>query len=266
MDVEVTLFARRELRHLGIAPLTSMFFFAQRERQFDDYRTAVHDSDSLIIARKDGVWLNRPLANPRTLQVSSFGDEHFVGFGLQQRARSFWDYDDLEARYELRPSVWVEPKDDWGPGQIELVEIPTGSEFNDNIVAFWRPATPLTAGKSQSYEYWIRWGAPVTEIRLARVSKTQSGKIANGEGRLFVIDFDQPRGDGVWKNWNDTVPKASASAGIIRNVRGEPNPFTGGYRSTFELVPQEAELSELRFVLLQSEQPVSEVWLYRWTV
>jgi periplasmic glucans biosynthesis protein len=126
LHVEAKLFARRDVGHLGIAPLTSMFFFAPRGRRFDDYRTAVHDSDCLAIAQKSGEWIVRPLANPQTLQVSSFGEQPIRGFGVQQRSRSFWDYDDLEARYELRPSTWIEPKDDWGSGQIELVEIPTG--------------------------------------------------------------------------------------------------------------------------------------------
>ena len=265
MDVEAKLFARRDIGHLGIAPLTSMFFFAQRERRVDDYRTAVHDSDCLAIALKDGDWIVRPLANSRTLQVSSFGDQPISGFGLQQRSRSFWDYDDLEAHYELRPSTWIEPKNDWGPGQIELVEIPTGYEFNDNIVAFWRPATPLAAGESRTYSYWLRWGQPAGDRLLARVSGTRSGVAPSGGERLFVIDFDPPSGQDVSVDWRDTSPQASASVGKLKNIRGEPDPFTGGYRATFELDPEGAHLSELRLILLKSGKPASEIWLYRWT-
>jgi glucans biosynthesis protein len=264
MDVEAKLFARRDIGHLGVAPLTSMFFFAERERRFDDYRTAAHDSDCLVIAQKSGEWIARPLANPQRLQVSSFGEQSIRGFGLQQRARSFWNYNDLEARYELRPSTWVEPKDDWGSGQIELVEIPTDYEFNDNIVAFWRPATPLTARESRTYTYWLRWGQPVSERSLARIAGTQSGA-APGGGRLFVIDFDPPSGKDVSVDWKDASPQASASTGKLKNIRGEPNRFTGGYRATFELDTEGTHLSELRLVLLKSGKPASEIWLYRWT-
>ena len=80
-----------------------------------------------------------------TLQISAFADTSPRGFGLLQRERMFADYQDLEARYENRPSVWVEPIGDWGEGAVELVEIPSEQEVNDNIVAFWRPHDPLRA-------------------------------------------------------------------------------------------------------------------------
>jgi glucans biosynthesis protein len=186
MDVEATLFARRELSHFGIAPLTSMYFFASPEdHRFDDYRPQVHDSDMLAIAQNDD-WLARPLANPRLLQVSGFQTNDLRGFGLQQRAGAYADYKDLEARYELRPSIWVEPKEDWGEGQVELIEIPSDREFNDNIVAFWQPAQSLAAGESRTYSYWLRWGAPVYEKALARVVETRSGLTLDHSRRLFV--------------------------------------------------------------------------------
>lgn len=45
---------------------------------------------------------------------------------------------DLEAHYEKRPSLWVEPVGNWGAGAVVLTEIPTQSEIHDNIVAFWK--------------------------------------------------------------------------------------------------------------------------------
>jgi glucans biosynthesis protein len=264
IDVEATLFARREIEHLGVAPLTSMFYFGQGERRVDDYRAAVHDSDCLAITLKSGDRIVRRLANPRTLQLSSFGDEAVRGFGLQQRARNFWDYGDLEAHYEQRPSTWIEPKGDWGSGQIELVEIPTDNEFNDNVVAFWRPAVPFAASESRTYTYWLSWGQPVTDRSLANVAGTHSGA-APGGGRLFVIDFNPPSGKDASIDWKEISPQVSASAGKLKNVRGEPNPFTGGYRATFELDPAGAHLSELRLVLVRSAKLISEIWLYRWT-
>jgi len=136
IDVDVALFPRVELTAYGIAPLTSMFLFdASNRARFDDYRNAVHDSDGLQILNGRGERLWRPLANPRMLQISAFLDNNPQGFGLVQRKREFDDYEDGEASYERRPSVWIEPAGEWGPGHVELVEIPSDNEINDNIVA-----------------------------------------------------------------------------------------------------------------------------------
>src|SRR6202034_4338273 len=143
-DVDLTLFPRAEIRVAGIAPLTSMFLFDETNRgRLDDYRPEVHDSDGLLIAAASGEQIFRPLANPIKLQVSTFTTQQPKGFGLVQRSRQQSDFQDFEAQYERRPSAWVEPQGDWGPGSLELVEIPSGRETNDNIVAFWRTAQTL---------------------------------------------------------------------------------------------------------------------------
>ena len=124
-----------------------MFYVGENsQRTFEDFRPEVHDSDGLLINFNSGEWLWRPLDNPRTLRVSSFRTAHPLGFGLLQRDREFDHYQDLETRPELRPSVWVAPQGDWGEGSIELVEIPTKADTNDNIVAFWVPNKPPEPG------------------------------------------------------------------------------------------------------------------------
>nr|WP_269778844.1 glucan biosynthesis protein [Acetomicrobium sp. S15 = DSM 107314] len=30
----------------------------------------------------------------------------------------------------MRPSVWISPREDWGEGHVELIEIPTAWETN----------------------------------------------------------------------------------------------------------------------------------------
>ena len=266
MEVEATLFARSQLKHLGIAPLTSMYFFASPEaHKFDDYRPRVHDSDTLAIAQADE-WVMRPLANPRQLQVSAFQTSALRGFGLQQRASHYADYKDLEARYELRPSTWVEPKEDWGEGRVELIEIPSEREFNDNIVAFWRPAQPLGAGESQTYSYWLRWGDPVSQKQLARVAETRTGLTLDHARRLFIVDFAAPEiGSSASFFKSDMPPQVFASQGVLKNIVGQPNVATGGFRVSFELDVSGIELSELRLVLVRDDQVISETWLYRWT-
>ncbi|MDB6082618.1 MAG: periplasmic glucan biosynthesis protein MdoG, partial [Gammaproteobacteria bacterium] len=123
MDVELTIFPRADMRVVGIAPLTSMFLFDETNRgRLDDYRPEVHDSDGLIINSSSGEQIFRQLANPIKLQVSTFTTQQPKGFGLVQRSRQQADFQDFENQYERRPSAWVEPRGDWGPGAVELVE------------------------------------------------------------------------------------------------------------------------------------------------
>ncbi|WP_407925876.1 glucan biosynthesis protein [Falsiroseomonas selenitidurans] len=264
-DVQSAIFPRVELVASGIAPLTSMFLFAPNDRAAtDDYRNAVHDSDGLMIATSRGEQLWRPLQNPRDLQVSQFAEVNPRGFGLMQRRRDFESYNDLEARYERRPSLWVEPIADWGPGSIQLVEIPTDGEINDNIVAFWRPEQPMKPGEEYNFVYRLHW-MPVFpgHAALAQVVGTRQGA-AGRNGRLFVLDFAGGRAGAVPEG---TLPALdlSAGAGTLRHAVVQPNPETGGWRVHFELLPGSARLSELRAQLTHEGRPVSETWLYRWT-
>jgi periplasmic glucans biosynthesis protein len=272
MEIEATLFTRKSVDHLGLAPLTSMYLFSSMEKpRFDDYRRAVHDSDGLTITGRDSGWLFRSLANPRMLQISSFADGGVEGFGLEQRARKFSDFEDLEARYELRPSLWVEPKSDWGTGHIDLVEIPSDREFNDNIVTFWSPRQRLAAGQRLDYAYWLHWGSSFTESRLARVSGSYGGLTLDRSRRLFIVDFLPPQSDQLTEPnspgffQKDVEPRVSASNAKVDHVVGQRNIVSGGYRVLFNLDVDGVDLSELRLVLIQDDKPISETWLYRWT-
>ena len=273
MEVEVSLFARDQIEFLGIAPLTSMYLFDSLEApRFTDFRPAVFDSNVLAIATRDGEWTVRPLANPTTLQVSAFAGRNIRGFGLQQRQREYSVFKDLEARYDLRPSLWVEPKGNWGEGHVELVEIPSDREANDNIVAFWRPSKVLSRGDTLSLAYWLRWGPPVIDETLAIVADTRSGLTLDRSRRLFVVDFAAPKGDlspagFPTPNFFDGKLKVnvSSSRGSVKNIVGQQNRVTGGYRVSFELDVSAIDLTELRLELLREDAPISETWLYRWT-
>jgi len=158
MQVRVTLYCRTEIKSLGLAPLTSMFWHGKNSNgNFDDYRPEVHDSDGLQIERSNGEWLWRPLVNPAQICSMAFTDENPRGFGLVQRDRNFNDYQDLESSYQLRPSAWIEPVGQWGRGSVRLVELPTPDESNDNIVAFWEPEKLPPVGEPIDYEYKLHW-------------------------------------------------------------------------------------------------------------
>ncbi len=262
IDVDATLFPRTELTAYGIAPLTSMFLFDPSGRsRFDDFRNAVHDSDGLqiVTGRGERVW--RPLANPRALQVSAFLDDSPRGFGLLQRKRNFADYEDAEARFEEHPSLWVEPRGEWGNGHVELVEIPTDREIHDNIVAYWQPAAPLPAGKGTEFSYRLRYTVEPLDDSLARVVATRSGiALTSADQRSFVIDFlgSAPPPD-------DLEITATSSSGPILDPRGSFVTATGAYRVSFELARERADVVELRVLLTSKGQPWSETWLYRWS-
>ena len=198
---------------------------------------------------------------PRTLQVSAFVDDNPKGFGLLQRKRQFADYQDAEAQYDRRPSLWVEPSTEWGAGHVELVEIPSTREMNDNIVAYWQPGSPIPAGESREFSYRLRFTAEPLDDSLARVVATRVGASLNTEGqRSFVIDF-QGAGDVP----DNLVPEVWSSSGEVFAPRGQIVEQTGVYRVAFELDPGREDIVELRAVLYSDGKPWGETWLYRWS-
>jgi glucans biosynthesis protein len=263
-DTETALYPRQDVAQPGYAPLTSMFFFDFNDRKgVDDYRPAVHDSDGLAIRNGRGEELWRPLDNPRDLQIATFEDTNPRGFGLLQRQRDFRIYQDLESRFEKRPGLWVEPIGDWGDGAVHLIEIPTKEEIHDNVVAFWRPKDPLKAKGEYNFTYRLHWGkGKAGGPPLAEVIKTRIG--AGPENtRLFVLDLV---GDKLKGLKADAVRAAvSADKGKVTNVVTQPNPEIDGWRLSFQLAPEKEPVIELRMQLMQGNEPLSEVWIYRWT-
>ncbi len=263
IDVELTLYPRTTLDQAGIGGMASMFFFNSMGRAgVDDFRPAVHDSDGLMMLTGRGEQLWRPLANPRTLQVSSFVDTSPRGFGLMQRARTFSHYQDLEAHYERRPSLWIEPIGDWGEGMVQLVEIPTKSEIHDNIVAYWRPKQKLERGE-HGFTYRMHWGAaaPIPP-GLAQIISSRSGAGEPGT-RLFALDI---LGDGLRGLPPEQLrADISSDKGRIDHKVLQPNPDTGGWRLSFDFIPGDDKAAELRAQILRADAPASETWIYRWT-
>lgn len=267
IDVEATLFPRVELNKVGLAPSTSMFLHSLNGRHdTDDFRPEVHDSDGLLMFNGRGEHLWRPLANPRQLQVSAFSDNSPQGFGLIQRERNYASYQDLEAQYERRPSLWIEPVGNWGQGAVVLTEIPTESEIHDNIVSFWKPRQPIPAGSEYHFAYRMSWGdEPVAKTNSVVVSRTASGRADIAKAtprRLFVVDYHL---NGAMP---DELPlaKVESSGGVISNVVIARNAANDGYRLAFELEPEDKDLIELRAELKFSTPRQVETWLYRWTL
>ncbi|WP_332873534.1 glucan biosynthesis protein G [Pseudomonas sp. CCOS 191] len=272
VDVKSRVYLRENVSRLGIAPLTSMYLFGPNQpSKVMNYRPALHDSEGLAIHAANGEWLWRPLNNPKHLAVSNFSVENPRGFGLLQRQRAFSDYEDLDDEYEKRPSAWIEPKGDWGKGTVDLVEIPTADETNDNIVAFWSPEKLPEPGKPFEYDYRLRWTIKEDQLHsqeLGWVKQTlrsagdvkQSNLIRQTDGSVaLLVDFIGPNLAALPA---DTAVRSQVSVGdnaevVENNLRY--NPETKGWRLTLRLKVQDPKKStEMRAALLRDvpvEQP-----------
>jgi len=272
VNVKATLFARSDIELLGIAPLTSMFFYGENtSRPRGEWRARVHDSDGLLIHNgSSGEWLWRPLINPRHLEMDYFGTENVRGFGLLQRDTEFADFQDLGAHYHQRPSTWVDPEGDWGKGKIVLVQLPTEMETNDNIVAFWTPEMPLLKQQPLSLSYNLRFGDK-------HLANQPSGRAINtfvGDGSIvgggtekgayrIIVDFE---GGDLDKLSTDQRVSASVTAlqeGEVLEHFVEYNPPLKAWRLSMLVKPQRNESLVLRAFLMAGGKALTETWTYR---
>lgn len=266
VTVQARLFLRDREAKLGLAPLTSMYTFGENQPGRNDYRPEVHDADGLQIHTGEGEWIWRPLVNPKRLLVTSFGTRAPRGFGLMQRDRSFSSYQDLQARYELRPSAWVEPLGDWGEGRVELVQIPSPDETNDNVVAYWVPRQVPTRGPLE-LNYRLHWQME-KEVRPASAWVTQSrvgrGYVRQPDGTVqFVVDFEGPALKGLK---GDAPLKAEVHVGAPSALVAQeltPNEATDGWRLSLRYKPGDpAQPTEIRARLRLRNEIASETWSY----
>ncbi|WP_343058796.1 glucan biosynthesis protein [Aurantimonas endophytica] len=270
MDISVSLFARRKIENIGLAPITSMFMRGEADRgSVSDFRPQIHDSEALSIRTGANDWLLRPLRNPKAIEISAYADDNIQGFGLIQRDRDFNHYLDLEARYDLRPGLWVEPVGGWGAGEVRLVELPSPDETQDNIVAFWTPNAPLVPGEEFFFQYRLHWGPhpPVNPV-LARVVGTYTGVggIASSPDpalRKFVIDFSGGPLKDLAPDVELRVDASATNAEIVASTVLRNVPLEG-WRVFLDVRAEYGSSPEVRCVLKLNDQAISEFWTIRW--
>lgn len=265
VDVETTLFPRVNLDHVGLGGMGSTYFYGPNDRRdADDIRIAAYESSGLQIWNGKGEWLWRPLHNPENLQISAFLDDSPKGFGLLQRDRAYEAFQADDQRYERRPSLWIEPLGEWSQGSVQLLEIPTNAEINDNILVYWRPKAPMVAGSEVAFAYRQYWcWTPPERPPLATVASTRVGRGSAGRRRRFAIDFS---GDILGDNLPaDLKSILTVGPGAFHNVKLWPYPERKTVRVTFELDPGNENACEMRLILEAGGKPISETWLYRWT-
>jgi glucans biosynthesis protein len=184
-----------------------------------------------------------------------------------QRDRNFSSYEDPEASYELRPSAWIEPIGDWGAGRVELVQLSTPDETNDNIVAYWVPEKLPAAGQPLDLSYRVYWqGAEMKRPPAGWVVQTRVGRgfaeLAPDE-QQFIVDFTGPS---LAKLPADADVKAVVSAPSNGQVM-ESNAYriesTGAWRMAVRVKQLKAsQATELRGFLQGNDDVLTETWSY----
>ncbi len=272
MEVDAALFLRSDIEQLGLAPMTSMYWFSETIKNTAiDWRPEVHDSDGLALWNGKGEHIWRPLNNPPKVSTSTFLDENPRGFGLLQRDRNFDHYLD-GVNYDRRPSLWVEPLEGWNAGAWHLVEIPVNDEIQDNIVAMWVPKEPARAGASYRLRYRLHWAADEPyPTPLARCVATRLGRGGQpGQRRpanlcKFMVEF--------FGGPLEKLPFGTKPEPILTTSRGEfsyvfteavPDGKAGHWRAQFDLKVEGSDPVDLRLYLKTGGQTLSETWLYQY--
>jgi glucans biosynthesis protein len=279
VDVKAVLFTRRAVARLGIAPMSSMFWFGENSRRrFDDFRPEVHDSDGLAIRMGSGERIWRPVSNDSgKLELSVFDMGKCDGFGLLQRDRRFSAYEDAEADYHLRPSLWIEPTSDWGPGRVVLMEIPATNEVTDNIVALWQPAETPKPGDRIEFTYRQHWTTDADPSQaVGHVVATRSGVHDwQPEQRTVIVEFAGASLENPGENPLTAAVEAvgeNAASITIQGVNVQKIP-ENRWRVSFQIKPAAegttlAQIGpvELRCCLKRGDDFLTETWAHRITL
>ncbi len=273
MEIDHTLHLRKDVSRLGIAPLTTMYWYSETAKPMAiDWRPEVHDSDGLSLWTGAGERLWRALNNPDRTTASAFSDQSPKGFGTMQRDRIFDHYLD-GVYYDRRPSVWVEPQGDWGKGAVQLIEIPTDDEIHDNVVAMWVPAEPATAGKSYAYKYRQHWLAyepfppPLAKCVATRLGRGgQPGQPRPKGVRKFMVEFlggpleHLPFG----VTPEPVVSTSRGQFGSYKLTEAVPDGINGHWRTQFDLIVEGTDPVELRLYLMSGDKMLTETWLFQY--
>ncbi|MBI4309542.1 MAG: glucan biosynthesis protein [Candidatus Omnitrophica bacterium] len=268
MRVNSALFIRRKIKKLGIAPMTTMFLYGENSglRDRNDFRPEVHDSDGLLIFSRSGERIWRPLINPQRILINVFEVGTPQGFGLAQRDRNFDHYQDLEARYDLRPGLWIVPQGDWGKGHVELVQIPANNEYNENVNAFWVPEQSPEPGETLNFSYTMKWYPARREhFSLGHVTDTRIVRASEKGEAKFIIDFQGEELNAMPSNKNLTADISVTKGHKITGQQVFKNPATEGWRLVFQIGPDKktsADTADLRVFLKDGPGALTETWTY----
>ena len=281
VDVTATLFARTSVAHVGLAPLTSMYFVGENDRhlndrnKYDEFRPELHDSDGLLIHTADDEWIWRPLHNPLVQEVHRFAVTDVRGYGLIQRDREFAHYQDIELNYEERPSYWIEPLEDWGEGNVELVELATRDETFDNIIVAFVPKESVETDAPYNFSYRMRsltdglalhnLGYTLNTFTAPAYALGAQEGIAKNT-RRFMIDFTGGDLAFFLKKPSLVEAAATASNGKVFRTFVVPNPAISGFRVMVDVELHPTEVTGVTCKLKSGPRILTETWAYAWKI
>ncbi|VVM07653.1 partial Glucans biosynthesis protein G, partial [Methylacidimicrobium cyclopophantes] len=266
LKVRAVIFLRREREEIGLAPLTSMFWYGENTEIPPGRRyPEVHDSDGLLCRLGEDRWYWQPLQSGKERRVSDLPADDLRGFGLLQRDREFAHYEDLDMLYERRPSCWVEPGEGWSSGKVRLVELPTADANLDNIVAYFVPEKNPKPGEPLAIEYTLHWF--LDNPQLPPLGRCLGTRIERGPEEAlwrFVLDF----GGGRLRSLPESAPLRAVVESDPPSAIGEihvvKNPIDQSWRVTFSVgraTPTPQTIS-LRCRLELEQEILSETWTY----
>jgi glucans biosynthesis protein len=263
IHVDAKLYFRAVPGKVAIAPLTSMWIWGDGLKgPPKDARPAVHDSDGLLVRSGENAWSWRAFARQDYPSVTTTEIEKLHGFGLIQRNRAFYHYDDHNARYDKRPSVWVTPDTPWTNGKIELLELPGAHEGIDNLAAYWLPGDSPESGKPLVLGYTVEFlaGDPPAHNLLARATNLDVDRSQNSDSIGIEIRFAGPTLRVLPESAPPQVQYSAIRGKITRSKAKRTD--TGDWVVTAGVTPTESDAVELNVQLFSGDEPVSEKFRY----
>jgi glucans biosynthesis protein len=302
VDVHATLFFRKTVDWIAIAPFSSMYLYGENaSNHFNDkIHPEIHDSDGVLLNTSKGDWIWRPLSQATLFQIYNFADENPKGFGLLQRDRDGTHYQDLNMQYNIRPSVWVTPKGNWGKGSVVLAHRPSNDVNNDNVALFWHPAQTPKAGERMDIDYTITFymnDAQLPPLAYSRetwlinnppppappqpalppgqkpppaLPAPPAPKPGDTTPVMFITDFV---GNGIENIPANQPPylylHCDPPETKIRESSVEKVGYDNSWRATFTIIPFKHNVpTEIHCRLMKSDkpdaQPLTEEWTYTW--
>ncbi len=304
VEVHASLFFRKAVDWIGLAPFSSMYLYGENAADhFNNFHPEIHDSDGVLIHTGRDEWIWRPLGQAKLFQIYNFSDENPKGFGLLQRDRDFQHYQDLDLKYNIRPSAWVTPRGNWGKGSVVLAHRPSNNVNFDNIVLFWHPEQTPKAGDRMELDYTIdfymndsakpplaysreTWiindppppapAYPLPPVSGQKATTTPAAtkpppppapKPGDTTPVMFMVDF---AGNGI----ENISPQHPPSLDIqfdppgteVRESSLEKVGYDNSWRATFTIIPYKHHVpTEIRCRLLDSDLPGAKPLTEQWT-